>query len=116
MQHFHPGGHWPLDALDLAAAGEEAALEPQHGFSTLLVDRRTDGKQAVRVARVLVPWRIAATNNNLGGCFLDNLEVVGELCAGLICRLGQLVDGPQLGAGGRAMVLARKICPLESVS
>jgi hypothetical protein len=116
VQQLHPSRHWALDALGLAAAGEEAALESKHGFPTFLVDGCTDGEQTVRVARIRVPRSISAANNTLGRGFLDNLKVVGELRAGLIRRLGQLINCPQLRASARAIVFASKICPLKSVS
>jgi hypothetical protein len=81
---LHPARHRSLDGLHFAAAVEEAALEPEHGFATLSVYDCADDEQAVRIARVRVPWSVAAANDNLRRRLLNNLEVVGELRAGFI--------------------------------
>jgi hypothetical protein len=116
VQHLHPARHRALDALNLAAAAKEATLEPKHGLAALPVDGRADDEQAVRVARPRVPGGISTANNNLGRSLLNNLEVVGELCARLIRRPSQLISRPQLSGGSGPVVLAGKIRALESVT
>lgn len=84
MQLLHPTGHRPLDALNLDATVEQAALQSEHGLLALLVDDCADDEQAVRFAGAGVPWSIAAADDNLRWGLFNDLKMIGELRAGLV--------------------------------
>ena len=116
MQVFHPSGHGALNALNPAAAGEEAALELQHRFLAGLVYVGADNKQSVRVPGTLIPGCVAASDDDLGRCLLDDLEVVYQFGADLIGGGRELVDGPELRGSRGPLVLAREVRTLEAVA
>lgn len=104
MQLLHPSWHRSLDAVHLALAREQAALERQLNLATRLVHDGANDKQPIAAPELLVPRRVAAAHGNGRGRLLDNLKVVDDARSLFVGALGQLLPGPEVMRRLRAAV------------